>query len=153
MSAIIRPTVLAQVATGVNPCTTIVRFNQRPSAIKSPPALCASRAVLAKCCRKADKAPMAHRLARDRVQADQSLTSNRSKQMVEVKTHRDHPHSMAERIAKRERNSGDTAHADVVRKSNAQGSNYINIHHSRVTDYGEGNPGEGDIHGHKRGVV
>jgi hypothetical protein len=73
--------------------------------------------------------------------------------MVEVKTHRDHPASMAERIAKRERNSGDTAHADVVRKSNAQGSNYHNIHFSRVTDYGKPSPGEGDINNKPRGVV
>jgi hypothetical protein len=56
---------------------------------------------------------------------------------MEIKTHRDHPASMSERIAKRERNSGDTAHADVVRKSDAQGSNYHNIHKSRVTQYGE----------------
>jgi hypothetical protein len=71
--------------------------------------------------------------------------------MTEVKLHRDHPQSMAERIAKRERNSGDTAHADVVRKSNAQGSNYTNIHFSRVTDYGEPNKGEPGIDGKMRG--
>jgi hypothetical protein len=71
--------------------------------------------------------------------------------MVEIKTHRDHPRSMEERIAKRERNSGDTAHADVVRKSNAQGSNYENIHHSRVTSYGEDNKGEPGIDGKMRG--
>jgi hypothetical protein len=71
--------------------------------------------------------------------------------MVEIKTHRDHPASMAERIAKRERNSGDTAHADVVRKSNAQGSNYHNIHCSRVTDYGETNKGEPGIDNRMRG--
>jgi hypothetical protein len=71
--------------------------------------------------------------------------------MTEVKLHRDHPQSMAERIAKRERNSGDTAHADVVRKSNAQGSNYHNVHFSRVTSYGEDNKGEGDVFGRPRG--
>jgi hypothetical protein len=87
------------------------------------------------------------------VAALMSAAKQRSKQMTEVKTHRDHPASMAERIAKRERNSGDTAHADVVRKSGASGSNYHNIHYSRVTDYGEPNKGEGDIHGNKRGVV
>ena len=71
--------------------------------------------------------------------------------MVEVKTHRDHPASMAERIAKRERNSGDTAHADVARKSDAQGSNYHNIHNSRVQQYGPDHPGEGDIFNRPRG--
>jgi chromosome segregation ATPase len=70
--------------------------------------------------------------------------------MVEVKTHRDHPASMSERIAKRERNSGDTSHADVVRKSDAQGSNYHNIHNSRVHSYGEDRSGV-DIHGNVRG--
>jgi hypothetical protein len=57
---------------------------------------------------------------------------------------------MAERIAKRERNSGDTAHADVVRKSNAQGSNYTNVFNTRNQQYGEGHPGEPDIHGNMR---
>jgi hypothetical protein len=70
--------------------------------------------------------------------------------MVEVKTHRDHPASMSERIAKRERNSGDTAHADVVRKSNAQGSNYQNIHQTRNQSYGEDRSGVG-IDGNVRG--
>jgi hypothetical protein len=73
--------------------------------------------------------------------------------MTEVKLHRDHPSSMAERIAKRERNSGDTANADVVRKSDAQGSNYHNIHYSRVHEHGKPSPGEGSIIGGKRGVV
>jgi hypothetical protein len=73
--------------------------------------------------------------------------------MVEIKTHRDHPASMAERIAKRERNSGDTAHADIVRKSNAQGSNYTNVHNTRNQQYGDGHPGEGSISGEKRDVV
>ena len=73
--------------------------------------------------------------------------------MVEIKTHRDHPASMAERIAKRERNSGDTAHADIVRKSNARGSNYTNVHNTRNQQYGDGHPGEGSISGEKRDVV
>jgi len=34
--------------------------------------------------------------------------------MVEIKTSGDHPASMAERIARRLRNSGDVHHADVV---------------------------------------
>jgi hypothetical protein len=71
--------------------------------------------------------------------------------MVEVKTHRDHPHSMAERVTKRTRNSGDVAHADTV----VTGDKGIrtNIHNSRNTQYGEGHPGEGSIIGTKRGVV
>jgi hypothetical protein len=73
--------------------------------------------------------------------------------MVEIKLHRDHPASMAERYAKRERNSGDTAHADVVRKSNAQGSNYQNDHYTRNKRWGEGHPGEPGIDGAKRTVV
>jgi hypothetical protein len=72
---------------------------------------------------------------------------------MEVKTHRDHPSSMSERIARRERNSGDTAHADVVRKSGATGSNFENIHHSRVQQYGENAKGEGDINNRPRGVA
>src|SRR6516164_6738181 len=83
--------------------------------------------------------PQGRNLVTDRLRAPDALkvatfstTSEKETTMVEVKTHRDHPASMAERIAKRERNSGDTAHADVVRKSNAQGSNYHNIHKSRV---------------------
>jgi hypothetical protein len=28
-----------------------------------------------------------------------------------------------------------------------------NVHRSRVQQYGEGHPGEGDIHGNKRSVV
>jgi hypothetical protein len=37
--------------------------------------------------------------------------------MVEVKTHPDHPKSMAERISKRLENSGDAKNADVVTKT------------------------------------
>jgi hypothetical protein len=74
--------------------------------------------------------------------------------MVEIKTHRDHPASMADRIAKREGNSGNTANAAVVHKQ-GEGARrtFHNIHHTRNTDYGAGNPGEGDVSGNKRGVV
>jgi len=71
--------------------------------------------------------------------------------MVEVKTHRDHPASMDERVQKRRQNSGDAAHADYVVRGDK--GTITNIHNSRVQQYGEGNKGEGDIHGHKRGVV
>jgi hypothetical protein len=71
--------------------------------------------------------------------------------MVEVRTHRDHPASMAERVTKRTQNSGDVAHADTV----VTGDKGIrtNIHNTRNTQYGSGNPGEGSIVGTKRGVV
>ena len=58
------------------------------------------------------------------------------------------------RVASRLRNSGDTANADhVVVKGSGPTRTATNIHHSRVQQYGEGHPGEGDIHGNKRGVV
>jgi hypothetical protein len=72
--------------------------------------------------------------------------------MTEVKTHRDHPASMAERISKRLRNSGDTAHADVVvQKGSSPNRTFTNIHHSRVHTQGETNKGEGDINQRPRG--
>ena len=71
--------------------------------------------------------------------------------MVEIKTHRDHPASMDERLRRRERNSGDVAHADVVRKGDKDMK--TNIHNTRNQQYGEGHPGEGSITGAKRGVV
>jgi hypothetical protein len=71
--------------------------------------------------------------------------------MVEVKLHRDHPASMDERVHKRTRNSGDTAHADHVVKGDK--GTMTNIHETRNQQYGEGHPGEGDIQGQKRGDV
>ena len=51
--------------------------------------------------------------------------------MVEIKTSGDHPKSMAERIAKRERNSGDAQNADVVTKrGDGARRTFHNIHHS-----------------------
>jgi hypothetical protein len=62
--------------------------------------------------------------------------------------------SMEQRIADRLKNSGDTAHADhSVVHGTGPTRTHTNLHYSRVTDYGKGNPGEGDIEGHKRGVV
>jgi hypothetical protein len=62
--------------------------------------------------------------------------------------------SMEQRIADRLKNSGDTAHADhSVVHGTGPTRTHTNLHFSRNTDYGKGNPGEGDIHGHKRGVV
>jgi hypothetical protein len=58
------------------------------------------------------------------------------------------------RVASRLRNSGDTAHADhVVQKGSSPNRTFTNIHHSRQQQYGDGNPGEGDVNGNKRGVV
>jgi hypothetical protein len=71
--------------------------------------------------------------------------------MVEVKLHRDHPASMAERVQKRRANSGDTAHANTVTRGDKD--TFTNVHNTRNQQYGEGHPGEGDIRGHKRGVV
>ena len=58
------------------------------------------------------------------------------------------------RIASRLRNSGDTKNADhVVQKGDGPTRAFTNIHNSRQRTHGEGNPGEGDIQGNKRGVV
>ena len=58
------------------------------------------------------------------------------------------------RIANRLKNSGDTAKAEhSVVHGTGPTRTHTNIHHSRVHRHGEVNPGEGDIHGHKRGVV
>ena len=60
--------------------------------------------------------------------------------------------SMDQRVADRLRNSGDTAHAD---HHNVHGTGptraHTNIHHSRVTSYGEDNKGEPGIDGKMRG--
>ena len=60
--------------------------------------------------------------------------------------------SMDQRVADRLKNSGDVAHAD---HHNVHGTGptraHTNIHHSRVTSYGEDNPGEGDIFQRPRG--
>jgi hypothetical protein len=70
--------------------------------------------------------------------------------MVEVKTHRDHPASMDERLHDRTKNSGDVKHADHV--VTVDKGIRTNIHRTRVQQYGEGVQGV-DIHGNKRGVV
>jgi hypothetical protein len=71
--------------------------------------------------------------------------------MVEVKHS---GKSMEQRIADRLKNSGDTANADVsVVHGTGPTRTHTNIHHSRNPQYGEGNPGEGDINNNKRGVV
>ena len=73
---------------------------------------------------------------------------------VEIKTHRDHPSSMAERIEKRTRPSNDIKNADVVKQvGHSPNRTITSIHHSRVTDYGKRAPEEPGISGEKRGVV
>jgi hypothetical protein len=68
--------------------------------------------------------------------------------MVEIKTHRDHPASMEERIHRRERNSGDVKHADAVVKGDKDMT--TNIHRTRNQSYGEDHPGEPGIDGKMR---
>jgi hypothetical protein len=69
--------------------------------------------------------------------------------MVEVKTHRDHPASMSDRVTRRSRNSGDAQHADAVVKGDK--GTITNIHNTRNQQYGEGHPGEPGITGERRG--
>ena len=75
---------------------------------------------------------------------------------MEVK-YKPHPagNTQEQRVASRLRNSGDTANVQhVIHKGgDAPNRTYTNIHHSRVHEHGEPNPGEGDIRGNKRGVV
>ena len=70
--------------------------------------------------------------------------------MVEVHLHRDNPQSMAERLQRRTRNSGDVAHADVV--STGDKGIRTNVHKTRNQQYGDGVEGN-DIHGRRRGQV
>ena len=74
--------------------------------------------------------------------------------MTEVKTHRDHPTTMSERIAKRLRNSGDP-NADIVTKTGDGPTRvFHNISHSGTADqHGPVHKGEGDITGKPRGDV
>jgi len=60
--------------------------------------------------------------------------------------------SMDQRIADRLKNSGDVAHADhhAVHGTGPTRA-HTNIHHSRVTSYGEDNKGEPGIDGAMRG--
>jgi hypothetical protein len=58
------------------------------------------------------------------------------------------------RIRNRLRPSNDTANAEsVTTVGHSPTRTVTSIHHSRVHRHGEVNPGEGDIRGHKRGVV
>jgi hypothetical protein len=71
--------------------------------------------------------------------------------MVEVKTHSQHPSSMAERIEKRLRNSGGEEADHVVQKGDGPTRTITNIHlPGSARKHGKDNPGEGSIGGGKR---
>jgi hypothetical protein len=74
--------------------------------------------------------------------------------MPEIKTHRDHPASMAERIDKRLRNSGGEE-ADTIHKTGTGPQRvYSNLHNSgSARQHGSSNEGEPGVDGAKRGVV
>jgi hypothetical protein len=70
----------------------------------------------------------------------------------EIKTHRDHPASMEERISKRLRNSGGEEADHVVQKGSGPTRTFTNIHNpGSARQHGADHPGEGDIFGNKRG--
>jgi hypothetical protein len=65
--------------------------------------------------------------------------------MTIVKPSADHPSSMAERIAKRLRNSGDTANADVtVTQGEGPRRTHTQIHHSASHGRPKGREPEGE---------
>jgi hypothetical protein len=74
--------------------------------------------------------------------------------MVETKLRHDQPASMAERVSRRLKNSGDPS-ADVVTKTgDSARRTYHNLHFTgNVHRTGEPDHGEPDISGSKRGVV
>ena len=74
--------------------------------------------------------------------------------MVEIKTHRDHPRSMEERINKRLRNSGGEEADHVVQKGSGPTRTFTNIHNpGSARRHGSPNEGEGAIGGGPRGTV
>lgn len=74
--------------------------------------------------------------------------------MVEIKTHRDHLSSMAERINKRLRNSGGEEADTTVKTGDGPQRVFHNLHNSgSAKRHGEPNAGEGSIDGRKREVV
>jgi hypothetical protein len=75
--------------------------------------------------------------------------------MVEVKTHSMHPSSMEQRINNRLKPSAGAGAGDVqVTKGTGPTRTVTTIHHcAGARQHGDGNPGEGDINGNKRGVV
>jgi hypothetical protein len=71
--------------------------------------------------------------------------------MVEIKTHSQHPSSMAERIEKRLRNSGGEEADTTVKTGSGPQRVFHNLHNpGSVRQHGKENPGEGSITGGKR---
>jgi hypothetical protein len=75
--------------------------------------------------------------------------------MVEIKTHRDHPRSMKERISNRLKPSaGAGAGDEQVTTGNSPNRVVTTVHHSGgAKRQGEPNKGEGDIDGNRRDFV
>ena len=74
--------------------------------------------------------------------------------MVEIKTHRDHPSSMEERIRARLKNSGGEEGYTVHTGGDAPNRVFHNVHEKgNVMQRGEDNKGEGSIINTPRGVA
>ena len=72
--------------------------------------------------------------------------------MVEIKTHRDHPRSMEERINRRLRNSGGEEADSITKTGDSARRTFHNIHNpGSARQHGSDHPGEGDIFGRRRG--
>jgi len=74
--------------------------------------------------------------------------------MVEVKTHKDHSSSMADRINKRLRNSRGEEADSITKTGTGAQRVYSNLHNpGSARRHGSPNEGEGAIDGTKRGTV
>jgi hypothetical protein len=76
--------------------------------------------------------------------------------MTEIKTHRDHPSSMEQRIRDRLKPSAEPQRGAGPQVTVGSGPTrtVTTIHHTANTrQHGQGDPGEGDISGNKRGTV
>ena len=73
---------------------------------------------------------------------------------MEIKTHRDHPRSMDERINKRLRNSGGEEADHIVQNGTGPTRVFHNLHNSgSARQHGSPNEGEAGVDGRKRTVV
>ena len=73
---------------------------------------------------------------------------------MEVKTHRDHPSSMEQRIRDRLKNSGGEEADHSVVHGTGPTRTWTNIHNpGSARQHGQGDPGEPGIDGRKRGIV
>jgi hypothetical protein len=71
--------------------------------------------------------------------------------MVEIKTHRDHPRSMEDRINKRLQNSGGEEADTTVKTGDGPQRTFSNLHNSgSAKRHGGPDEGEGNISGGKR---